>query len=271
MTQHAPGTPRLVVFTDLDGTLLDHGTYAHDAAGPALAALAARGAPLVLASSKTAAEIAPLHRALRLGRIPAIVENGAAVYRPGEPGRGAAGYARLRRVLDDLPVDLRRGFKGFGEMSAAEVARETGLAPADAARAKRRAHSEPGLWTGSAGGRAAFIAALAAQGVTVRQGGRFLTLSFGGTKADRMTGIAAELGADLTLALGDAPNDVEMLEAADFGVIIRNDHGPGIGPLPGEATGRITRSARPGPEGWNDAVLGFLATHPAREAQRTHG
>lgn len=272
MTQDLPGTSRLIVFSDLDGTLLDHGTYSYAPARPALAALAARGVPLVLASSKTAAEIAPLHRALDLGETPAIVENGAAIFEPGETGRAEReGYARLRAALASVPETLRRDFTGFGDMSEDEAARATGLDPEAAALAKRRAHSEPGLWSGDAQARAAFIAALAERGIAAREGGRFLTLSFGGTKADRMAEIAERLGAETSLALGDAPNDIDMLEAADLGVVIRNDHAPPLPALKGEADGRIIRSERPGPEGWNAAVLDFLATHPAEEAQDTNG
>ncbi|GGD46214.1 HAD-IIB family hydrolase [Sinisalibacter lacisalsi] len=262
MKTFAPQPVPLLVFSDLDGTLLDHAGYGHAPARPALAALRARGVPLVLASSKTAAEIAPLQADLGLDPAPAIVENGAGVIWPeAAPGEDDSAYRRLRAALARLPGPLRAGFTGFGDMSAAEVANLTGLSPDAAARAKARAHSEPGLWRGAAAGRRAFCAALAEQGITVQAGGRFLTLGFGGSKAERMAEIAAAYGTPRTLALGDAPNDIGMLEAADHGVIIRNDHGPGLPPLAGEATGRITRSTLPGPEGWNAAVLDFLSTH----------
>lgn len=248
---------RLAVFTDLDGTLLDHATYSHAAAAPALAALKAQDIPLVLASSKTAAEIAPLHAELDLGDIPVIAENGAASVVPGE-NAGAGDYSRLRAALGTLPPALRTRFTGFGDMDTARVAEITGLPPDSAARARQRLFTEPGIWSGTAEEEAAFIGALSAEGIEARRGGRFLTLSFGGTKAGRMAGVARGLGADTTIALGDAPNDREMIEAADFGVIIRNDHGSGLPPLPGERTGRIRRSTEPGPTGWNRAVLEIL-------------
>lgn len=254
------------MFTDLDGTLLGHDDYSYAPARPALQALAARDVPLVLASSKTAAEIAPLHDALELGAVPAIVENGAAVFWPGRSGETDADYRRLRAALDRLPPALRKWFVGFGDMSVGEIARSTGLSPDAAARARQRQHSEPGLWTAGPDAARDFLAALGEQGIVARQGGRFLTLSHGATKADRLAEIAAALGAETSLALGDAPNDVEMLEAADFGVIVRNDHGPGIGPLAGEKTGRIHRTHAPGPAGWNEAVLAFLEQFDAEEA-----
>lgn len=87
MTSPAPAAPVRLVFTDLDGTLLDHETYSFAPAAEALAALKARGVPLVLASSKTAAEIAELHRALGLGDTPAIVEKRRGALAAGR-GRG---------------------------------------------------------------------------------------------------------------------------------------------------------------------------------------
>ena len=248
----------LVIFSDLDGTLLDHASYSWAAAQPALDALAARHVPLVLATSKTAAEVAVLHAALGLGTHPAIVENGAGVFRPGTDPGDASAYRAIRQALDALPTALRTPFRGFGDMDDAEVAAITGLPPGDAARARRRQFSEPGLWTGDAPTRAAFLEALKTRGIAARAGGRFLTLSPGRTKADALREVAADLCARQTVALGDAPNDIEMLQAADRGVIVRNDHGPGIPSLPGEAAGTILRTRRSGPAGWNDAVLDIL-------------
>jgi mannosyl-3-phosphoglycerate phosphatase len=250
---------RIVVFSDLDGTLLDHETYSHAPAGPALAELRRRGIPLVLASSKTAAEIAPLHAELGLGTAPAIVENGAGLFDPGQadaPGDGD--YRRIRIALADLPDDLAGRFRGFGDMDAAEIAVVTGLPPDAAARARIRCCSEPGTWQGSADALRRFLDRLAAQGIAARQGGRFLTLSLGRTKADAMREVAQRLDAKVTIALGDAPNDAEMLGLADYGVVIRNDHAPPMPPFPAARQARIRHTAEPGPQGWNAAVLGLL-------------
>ncbi|KPP83733.1 MAG: mannosyl-3-phosphoglycerate phosphatase MpgP [Rhodobacteraceae bacterium HLUCCA08] len=259
---------RLLVFTDLDGTLLDHDSYDFTPARPALAALAARGVPVILASSKTAAEIAPLQAALGLTGQPAIVENGAAL---ADGASDDSGWRSIRQALEELPPALRAPFRGFGDMDRAEVAKVTGLPPDQAALARRRQHSEPGLWTGSDAARAEFEAALAARGITARRGGRFLTLSHGATKADRMAELTARLGPAHTVALGDAPNDAEMLQAADTGIIVANPHGPGLPPLPGEATGRIRRTADPGPLGWNTALLDLLAELSPPPERARHG
>jgi len=261
----------LVVVSDLDGTLLDHETYSHAAAAEALALLRARGIPLVLSSSKTAAEIAPLRAELGFSNCPAIVENGAGLLEPEDGAQsddGPTDYERLRRALDSLPEDLRESFEGFGDWSACDVSARTGLSLEAAARAMQRRFSEPGVWTGTAGDLDRFLANLAHSGISAVQGGRFLTLSFGADKAGRLAEIRRRYDRPrapaFIVALGDAPNDMAMLEAADFAVIVAN---PAHDPLPaldGEMAGRIVRSRFTGPSGWNDSLLSFLESDRIR-------
>ncbi|MFP3383991.1 MULTISPECIES: HAD-IIB family hydrolase [Tritonibacter] len=243
---------QLLVFSDLDGTLLDHDTYDYTPALPAIADIKARGGLLILASSKTAAEMLPLHQALGLEDTPMIVENGAACLSPAYIGSKDADYRAIREVLRSLGAP----FRGFGDMSVSEVSAETGLSMVDAARAKTRQFSEPGVWQGDAHQSAGFLAALARQGITARRGGRFLTLSFGATKADQMQQLCRSYAPSYSVALGDAPNDIEMIATADRGVVVRNDHSPD---LPGLANyPHILRTTLAGPTGWNDAMLQIL-------------
>ena len=252
--------PPLVVFSDLDGTLLDHETYAFDAAAPALEALQRTKSILVLASSKTAAEMVDLRARIGFEHCPAIVENGAGLL---EPGADAAAlddstYHALRSILDQVPQEIRQYFEGFGDGTVERVSEFTGLSLSGAALAKKRRFSEPGRWTGSTDQLDAFLQHLDAQGVQARRGGRFLTLSFGTTKADQMFEIVSRYAPASIIALGDAPNDVEMLEAANYAVVIRNASGAGVPALRNEAAGRVLRTEAEGPVGWNQAMLGLM-------------
>lgn len=241
----------LILFSDLDGTLLDHETYSWEAAIPALNALKARGIPLVLASSKTAVEIAPLRAAMGFSHCPAIVENGAGVLAAGAlVSGGDAEYRHIRAVLKALPDDSRMCFQGFGDLSAQGVADLTGLSLPNAALAKQRQFSEPGLFSGSDEERGLFLELLHAEGLRATQGGRFLTISCGATKADQIAPIQAAIDpAATTMALGDAPNDIAMLQACDIGVIIPNPAHAGL-----DLSG-FERAPLEGPAGWNAAVL----------------
>ncbi|QDY71469.1 HAD-IIB family hydrolase [Qingshengfaniella alkalisoli] len=249
----------ILVFSDLDGTLIDHHSYDFSSARPALDALRDLGAGVVLSSSKTAAEIAVIREAMGLSSWPAIVENGAGVLEArAQPDDDQWGYQRLRSLLDALPETLRSQFIGFGDMSAEQLVEATGLTVPAAKLAKQRSYSEPGLWTGKKEDRQAFLDALAEHGVSARSGGRFLTLSFGGTKADQMLALIRRFDPCHTVALGDAPNDVEMLETADHGFVVANPDSPELPELDGETAGRIQRTKLAGPAGWNAAILELL-------------
>lgn len=255
--------PGLMIFTDLDGTLLDHQTYDWSPAQEAIDVLKRSGAAVILASSKTAAEIAPLRAELDLEQWPAIVENGAGLLPANTaPQQNGLQYQALRGALASLPDTLRHSFLGFGDMSPDTLVDITGLSPQAAALARQRQFSEPGLWRGSAEDQQEFLTHLDRKGISARKGGRFLTLSFGADKAHLMRDLAQAHKARTTLALGDAPNDIEMLEAADYGIIIANPYSTPLPQLKGEAEGRITRTIDPGPEGWNSALLRFLADLP---------
>ncbi|WP_082181867.1 HAD-IIB family hydrolase [Aestuariivita boseongensis] len=249
----------MIVFTDLDGTLLDHSSYDYAPALPTLDRLRRAGIPLVLASSKTAAEMVPLRRELGFETCPLICENGAGVVAPGETGDEIAGpYSDLRKALDKVDPPLRICFEGFGDMEPARISEVTGLPLDQALLAARRAFSEPGIWTGSDTERDAFLAQLSYQGITARHGGRFLTLSFGATKADQMAHITAEMSRSVTISLGDAPNDADMLRAADYAIVLPNAQGHPV-EVAEDGGARVLRAALSGPAGWN-AALGDLLT-----------
>jgi mannosyl-3-phosphoglycerate phosphatase len=50
-------TPKLVIFTDLDGTLLDRGTYSFGPAKPALHLIRLKNISLIFSSSMTGAKL----------------------------------------------------------------------------------------------------------------------------------------------------------------------------------------------------------------------
>lgn len=250
---------KTIVFSDLDGTLLDHKTYAFAPAQPALDMLKQRGIPLVLATSKTAAEVAALRAEIGVDCYPAIVENGAGVLPAFAEAADGSEHDRLLTVLDGLPKRLRAGFRGFSDWGPAGISARTGLGIDAARKAAARQFSEPGLWVGPREDEPVFIAALGRHGVAARHGGRFLTLSFGATKASRMAEIGAKLAPGArTIALGDAPNDAEMIAAADIGVIVANPVARPMDERLRRVRGRVLRTELPGPAGWNQAVLALI-------------
>ena len=153
---------------------------------------------------------------------------------------------------------------------------ETGLDREAARRAARREYSEPGLWLGDTDEFVRFESELGRRGIHLIRGGRFVTLGFEVDKAERMCELLAQhrnrhgAGARC-IALGDAPNDIAMLQQADIGIIVPNPAHAGIPTLSGETSGRIRRARKPGPAGWGEALLAVIDSENAEPGGRSHG
>ena len=245
----------VMVFTDLDGSLLDHETYAFDAAVPALEALAKADIPVSVVSSKTRAEIIPLVSQLKLTG-PIIAENGAVIaFRDGT--LDMAGHINdIRQALDALPEKHRNAIKGFGDMSVAEISQLTGLDEAASARAAQREASEPFMWSGR---DAPDKNLLVNKGFQIIRGGRFYHIIPHRDKADAIKRVLADMGKpDAEIwALGDGPNDLSMLLTANKGALIHNPNLQVTAQLPETHALYLTKHA--GPAGWAEAIFTFLA------------
>lgn len=253
--------PTLLVFTDLDGTLLDD-AYRFTGAEAALARLAEQRIPLVLATSKTRAELKPL--SAQLPGVPGLIfENGAGITCPGPSGPQTTlfgpGYAALLAILESLG-SAAAPFEGFASLGPARVEGLTGLAPRAVTQAMAREASEPGLFHGDEKALARFRAALAPHGLRAVHGGRFLHVMPKRDKVDGLRTLAALLAPEApTLALGDGENDRAMLEAATVAVVMPRKDGTRLAL---KRTEGVTIAPAPGPEGWGPAVLAQLRAQP---------
>lgn len=267
----------LMVISDLDGTLLDSSTYSYAAATAALDRLKNERACLVLASSKTRAELELIRR--RLGHEgPFIVENGGALFVPrglfrfspeGAVSREGyevipfgAPYARLRAALKDIAGKLGTDIKGFGDMSVEEVASLTGLTLHEAALAKQREYDEPFLLVNDTLFELVCREA-ATRGVTCTKGGRFyhlLGVSDKGTACRFLIDcyrrqLAPTSVRVCTIGIGDSANDLPLLSAVDQPILVQRPDGSydSTVQLP-----HLIYAPGIGPTGWNTAILNVL-------------
>ena len=250
----------VVVFTDLDGTLMDHDSYAVAPAKPALDALAARSIPVVPVTSKTRAEVVPLMARLGLSGS-AIAENGAVIMHADGSIDAAVTRAKITAALAALPKNVRDSMVCFCDMEVEQIAAATGLDHDDAARAAAREASEPFLWQGDATPPSTLVEmlgeTLAKYGLCVTQGGRFFHIVPPRDKAAAISDLlSAHSPHPQSWVLGDGPNDVSMLLAANRGALIANPHVDTARLLP---TGHnVYMSCAFGPAGWHEAITAFL-------------
>lgn len=273
--------PPIIIFTDLDGTLLDHDTYGFDDAQPALDLLDANDIPVVLSSSKTLAEMIHLRKALQ-NIHPFISENGSVIAIPNnyfpmmtrplpKPDENdglhleyPGGDRRsLLSILHHIRDDNGYYFTGFDDMTIEQLAHETGLALPQAELAKERISTEPIKWQDTPDQWQRFTTQLSEQGLAWVQGGRFLSISRPFDKKDGIKRLLDLYNQDLhshclTIGLGDSPNDQGMLAMMDIAVIIRSKQSETIAL---KQPKKIIKTVKKGPKGWQEAMDMIFSDH----------
>ena len=252
----------LIVFSDLDGTLMEHESYSTVAASKALAELARRGITPILNSSKTQQEMLAVRQELGFDG-PYICENGAALYNfsdsKSQTAKKVFGPPRARWLPEVHQFRMRQHlrFEGFSDWTAADIALHTGLDENRAELARQRQYSEPILWQDTAARLEHFADFLRAMDLQLIEGGRFISVQGVFDKSTAMNWLCKQSGTSdtMTVALGDSPNDHAMLNSADIAVVIRSAKSEQIQL---DQPQHIIRTRRPGPAGWQEAMLLIL-------------
>jgi len=275
---------KIIIFTDLDGTLLDgtllDGAYSHHAADEALRFIRKKNVPLVICSSKTRAEIQHYQKKLEIAG-PFISENGGAVYIPrgyfSPETEDSIDYDENERIFRVIRLgakyrDLRatliemrnQGFdvRGFGDMSTSEIARLTKLPEDEAILAARREFDEPFIYQGNADETGKIADIIHSKGFRLTRGAFFHIL--GQSDKGRAVSILVdmyrkEFGEVLAVALGNSPNDLPLLQAVNVPVIIQKPDGSYDPEL---EKGNFHKAEGIGPKGWNKAIMKILSALP---------
>jgi len=300
---------KLIIFTDLDGTLLDYSTYSFEAALPALQLLKEKDVPLIICSSKTRKEIEHYRKKLTNNHA-FISENGGGICIPkgyfdssirdlsfyveneinmshsdkkdnennppsppftkgGKGGfseendyyviRLGAQYSDLRKAIQEI---RKEGFdvRGFGDMTAKELVEVANLSIDEAIMAKGRDFDEPFIFQGSEEEARRLFNSIRSKGFNCTQGRFFHIL--GNSDKGKAVSILIEsykkkFGEIVTIAIGDSPNDIPMLEIVDYPIIVLKPDGSYD---PHIDIANLIKADGIGPEGWNKAVLKLLST-----------
>jgi mannosyl-3-phosphoglycerate phosphatase len=242
-------TNRFLVFTDLDGTLLDHDSYGVRMSIPGVDLLSRRKCPVIPVSSKTSAEIRQWMRILFLNG-PYICENGCGIVIPktylGKRPHGGEddgsewkinlgmSIGEVRKRLREVSVEAGITYRGFEQMSDEEISDHTGLSGGEINLCRQREYDEPFIIETEREARI-FRKSAAVKGLVVTRGGRFFHATGGCDKGKAVRILADILLEDApdiqTVAVGDSLNDLAMFQAVDRAYLVERpdeSHDPEI-------------------------------------------
>jgi mannosyl-3-phosphoglycerate phosphatase len=223
--------PKLIVFADLDGTLLNE-KYSSKEVEPTLNQLLSLNVSIVFNSSKTKSEIAYYRKKLRI-KDPFIVENGSAIIIPNKYFQFnyvfskhtsnykiielGTSYASIRKKLSAVKGETGATIVGFGDMTAENVAKDSGLPLYLARFAKKRHYSEP--FKILSGKESGVLQAICKEGLCYVKGGRYFHAT-GSCDKGKAILILKELFLHqypeiFTIGVGDSDNDLPMLKVVD--------------------------------------------------------
>jgi len=242
-----------IIFSDLDGTLLDHKTYTFDPALEALSIIKSRQIPLILSSSKTRAEIERIQSHLTL-KDPFIFENGSGVFYDNQVVSFGINLTEIHNKI--TPLQKNFNFNCYSLLTIKQAIHYTGLTEEEAKLSQQRQFSEPIIWLDDDERKNDFLEKIHQLGLNATQGGRFLTISSHHDKAKALKWIKNSLENDyqtkfISIALGDGENDISMINACDIKILIKNNN---------EHLQRSdwVLSEMCGPSGWNQEIMKVL-------------
>jgi len=270
----------LIVFTEPLDVFLPHGHPVERGAAEALGELDRRLAPLIFVSRGTRVEVEFVRR--RIGnRHPFITENGGGVFVPEGyfrqriPGAAAIRnyhcvalarpYEQACSALEESAEEASAEVVGFHQMSAREIAENTGLPQKIAEMARLREYDEPFFFAGEeeAASRR-LVQAARTRGWRIARGERFWHCNSGADMAGAVRRMMEMYRADKhrgrmrSVAIGWSRHQLPMLAAAGRAVIMPRADGNYdeelVQKLPGARS-----AAEGGIAGWSDAVMQLIA------------
>ncbi len=222
-----------VIFTDIDNTIIDD-TYSASKVRKEIEIVKRKGIPLVFMSSKTRYEVEYYRQELGI-EDPFSTENGSFIFIPEDYFtfkfpfdyrlnrylvlKMGEDYRKLRKTFLEMRKNRNVNAIGFGDLSINEISEITGLPRKLAKLSKQREGDEPFI-TEDKG----FVDMLKKMGFNVVKGGRFYHLMGNTDKGKAFKRIfelyKREYPDVISVAFGDADNDLQMLQSADISYLV---------------------------------------------------
>ena len=251
------------VVSDVDGTLMDH-SYDLTPAKETIKLLQELSIPVILCTSKTAAEVKVIRKKLHL-KDPYIVENGAAIY--GESLTKVNGeiilgekYEILEKILSSISKEINFNLKPLNNLSDQEATELTGLKGHSLELMRERHWSMPFLNPPDDLKHKINICCK-----------KYKVEIFRGNRMSHLLSISSNKGEAIKelkkytdnpnikiIGLGDSPNDLPLLLNSDFKVVIPSPNGPNLKLLNDLKGYEVTIANEPNGYGWKNEINNLL-------------
>ena len=256
----------VVIFTDLDGSLLHRDTFKFDVIKDYLKNLRNHGIIIIPNSSKTEKEIEEFNKELGID-LPYISENGSSIHGLNLINNNFPNKIILSREKEELqkifydkvPDQLKNKCIQISKLNKKEQEKIFGQKDQKLRYVLERKYTLPFLFKGDKNEKNKLLKILNSNSLTLQEGGRVLNLCDNINKVKSMNKVIKILKKTedeiKTIAVGDNFNDLEMLKNSDIPCLVFNDHFK----LDQINIENLIISNKPSPEGWSDVIKKALA------------
>lgn len=266
---------KTIIFTDLGGTLLDPVTRSFEKVRPCLEILKKKKIPIVFCTAKSRAENEYYQKRTGI-KDPFVAETGGAIFIsknyfsfPYDYHKSSkehfiielgVSYKKVREVLKEVRNENNFKIKAFGDMSAEEVAKDSELSVMMARLAKKKYYSESFDFDKTERRKKVFFQKVEKLDLKISHGGRYYNMFGKDSDKGKATAILKKLFKKefkniQTIGIGDALNDLSMLEVVDIPVLVRNKVGKWN---PNVKLPNVYKMEGIGPDGWIQAINKFV-------------
>ena len=254
---------RIWIVTDVDGTLMDH-SYDLTPAKETIIRLKELEIPVILCTSKTASEVKVIQKDLGLND-PYIVENGAAIYSNSDIEGSweiilGESYKKLENILKKLSYDIDFQLIPLNELSDSEANSLTGLS-GDSLNLMRDRHWSMPFLNPPDHLEEDLKQFCKKYEVVIFRGNRMSHLlsknSSKGKAIKKLKEFSKNSNVKI-IGLGDSPNDLPLLQEADYRIVISSINGPNKKLLEDLNDLNYVISEEPHGVGWQKEVKNIL-------------
>ena len=253
---------KILIFTDLDGSLLDKETFKFDVIKDYFKELVRNGIIIIPNSSKTEAELLDFNEQNNLD-LSFIAENGSSIHRLNKIHQNLPDKIIISRTIDEIrniyeeniSLDFENKITHILELEREKQQKILGL-PLDKIKlAIKRDHSIPIKFNGTESEKNEFTKILKNSGLTIQTGGRIMNVCDNVNKSIAMSKalqlIRKQLDDEIiTIGVGDNENDIEMIKQTDYPCLVKNDN------FDSSLINidNLIKSSEPSPLGWADVI-----------------